>query len=115
LPPFPFLQLASLKHQTCVDHLTHLSQLLLLDTSQTTRLVLRLPQLLVYAPARLDSAFGRLAELAGGTEQARGLVLQSPQVWACACAEHVACGSLHRLWSSSLTRCCSPVVACMWQ
>lgn len=74
------LQLANLKHQTCVDHLTRLQQLLHLDPSQVTQLVLRLPQLLLYAPAKLDRLFQGLAELAQGQDKARKLVLQSPKV-----------------------------------
>lgn len=69
-----------------MDHLTHLTQLLLLDPGQTTRLVLRRPQLLVFAPSKLASAFSSLAELVGGADKARGIVLQSPQVRVCVLA-----------------------------
>lgn len=74
------VQLSNLKHQTCLDHLSHLQQLLQLTPSQGTQLVQRLPQLLLYAPVKLDKLFGRLAELAGGRDKAQALVLQSPQV-----------------------------------
>jgi hypothetical protein len=74
------LQLSNLKHQTCVDHLTHLQQLLQLTPSQATKLVLRLPQLLMYAPAKLDRLFQGLAELVQGQDTAKKLVLQSPKV-----------------------------------
>jgi hypothetical protein len=74
------LQLSNLKHQTCVDQLTHLQQLLQLTPSQATQLVLRLPQLLIYAPAKLDRLFQGLAELVQGQDKAKELVLKSPKV-----------------------------------
>jgi hypothetical protein len=84
----PALQLMSLKHQTLVDRLTHLQQLLQLTAPSVTQLVHRQPSLLTYAPAKLSQAYGSLADLLGGQQQARALVLQQPKVW-CAFAAWV--------------------------
>jgi hypothetical protein len=79
-----FSQLSSLKHQTAVDRLAHLQQLLQLDPKEVTCLVLKLPSLLVYAPGKLAGLYKALKQLldCAGQEQqhTRQLVLKWPQV-----------------------------------
>lgn len=76
----PALQLMGLKHQTLVDRLTHLQQLLQLTGPQVTQFVHKHPPLLTYAPAKLSQAYSSLADLLGGQQQARALVLHQPKV-----------------------------------